>query len=85
MSSTPLSVRVPPDLAAKLEKLAKATDRSKSWHMEQALSEYLRVQAWQIAHIEKSIKQAAAGRTVSHEDVKRRFSAWVKSRTRKAR
>lgn len=82
--STTLSVRVSPEMAAELQKLAESTDRPKSWHLEQALSEYLRIQAWQIEHIEKALEQAKAGKTVPHAEVKRRFKSWIKSHKRKA-
>ena len=38
--STIISVRVDPEIEARLAQLAEATDRPKSWHLEQALKSY---------------------------------------------
>lgn len=89
MSSTPISARVDPKLAAELEKLAASTDRPKSWHVEQALSEYLRVQAWQIAGIEKALASIKAGKTIDHATVVKEARAYARrldaDRVRKTR
>jgi predicted transcriptional regulator len=66
-----ISVRVDPEIEARLAQLAQATDRPKSWHLEQALKSYLESQAWQIAHIKKAIDSADAGDLISHDEVKR--------------
>jgi predicted transcriptional regulator len=69
--STTISVRVDPEIEARLAELAEATDRPKSWHLEQALKSYLESQAWQIAHIRKAVDSADAGDLLSHEQVKK--------------
>jgi predicted transcriptional regulator len=69
--STTISVRVNPEIEAQLAELAQATDRPKSWHLEQALKNYLEVQAWQIAHIKKAIQSADTGDLIPHEEVRR--------------
>jgi predicted transcriptional regulator len=69
--STTISVRVDPEIESRLAQLAEATDRPKSWHLEQALKSYLETQAWQIAHIKKAIDSADAGDLIAHDKVKR--------------
>jgi predicted transcriptional regulator len=65
-----LSVRVDADTADRLDRLAEATDRPRSWHIEQALDAYLDVQAWQIREIEKGVAELMAGKGVPHSKIK---------------
>ncbi|MCU1286477.1 MAG: CopG domain protein DNA-binding domain protein [Acidobacteriales bacterium] len=81
--STTLSVRVDPELEAQLSDLAQATDRPKSWHLEQALKNYLEMQAWQIAHIRKAIQAADSGDLVSHDQVLRTVRKRISRSTKK--
>lgn len=61
-----------------LERLAKATDRPRSWHIEQALDAYLEVQSWQVAHIEKAIAEMDAGEAIPHGKIRDWLSTWGK-------
>ncbi len=74
-SSVSLSFRVSPEKAAQLQSLAEATDRPKSWLLEQALENYLEVQAWQLAQIDAGLEDLKAGRMIEHE----RVVAWLES------
>jgi RHH-type transcriptional regulator, rel operon repressor / antitoxin RelB len=65
-----LSIRLPRKLKAKLEKLAKLSGRSKSWHAAEALDAYV---DWQTP-IVKSIREAQesarnGGKTYTTEEV----------------
>lgn len=71
-----ISFRIEEDKLRKLEDLASATDRSRSWHIEQALEAYLEAQAWQIGHMEKGIADLEAGRTAKHADVRDWLLSW---------
>jgi predicted transcriptional regulator len=73
-----ISVRIPSKKVDQLERLAKATDRPRSWHIEQALDSYLDVQAWQIAQIEKSMAEMDAGKGIPHEKIKKELRSWGK-------
>jgi predicted transcriptional regulator len=73
--TAPISVRLRPALNDRVTALAAALDRPKSWVIEQALQDYLAVQAWQLAAIDEGIRAADAGEMVAHEDV----AAWVNS------
>ena len=66
-----ISFRIRAEKVDALERLAKATDRPQSWHIEQALKAYLDVQAWQVAQIEQSMAEMDAGKGIPHEDIKR--------------
>lgn len=71
----PVSVRLPRELHEKVLAIATALDRPKSWVIEQAVKDFVEVQAWQLAAIDEGIRAADAGRVVPHEDV----AAWVRS------
>ncbi len=71
-----ISFRVAREKARELDKLAKSTDRAKSWLLEQALDAYLETQAWHVASIEEGLAQAKRGETVSHDKVKRWLNSW---------
>jgi RHH-type transcriptional regulator, rel operon repressor / antitoxin RelB len=68
-----VTVRVEDELRDKLEQLASATKRSKSFLAAEALREYVATQAWQLEEIEAGIREADAGDLHSHEDVMRRL------------
>ena len=71
-----LSFRVSPEKAEKLAQLAATTDRPQSWLLEQALNEFLALQASQIVQIETGLADADTGRTVPHEQVREWLKSW---------
>jgi predicted transcriptional regulator len=74
-ASASLSFRVEAKKARQLEKLAAVTDRPKSWLLEQALDAYLEAQAWQVAHMERGLKELRRGHALAHDDV----AAWLRT------
>jgi len=76
-SAVTLSVRVLPETREKLELLAEATHRTKSFLAAEAIEHYLSVQAWQVKAIEAAVKEADSENAefVSHEDVVK----WINS------
>ncbi len=74
--TVPLSVRISEDKARQIEALAKATDRPKSWLLEQALDAYLDTQAWQVARIERGLAEIQRGAAVAHEEVAEWLAGW---------
>jgi predicted transcriptional regulator len=71
----PVSVRLQPELNNQVAALASAMDRPKSWVIEQAIENYVALQAWQLAAIDEGLRAADEGRVVGHEEVE----AWVRS------
>jgi predicted transcriptional regulator len=74
--AAPLSIRVPEELSERLDALAKATDRSKSFLAVQAIEEFVTVQEWQVAAIMEGIAEADAGKVVPHEKAVEELSTW---------
>ena len=74
--TTTFTIRVPVDVKRRLDKLAKATSRTRSWLAADAVATYVTEQDWQLSEIEEGIKDAGAGRVVPHEEVKRWLNSW---------
>jgi len=71
-----LSVRMPESLAERLELLAKATDRSKSYLATIAIEEFVAVQEWQVHAIKEGIAEAQAGKVVAHDKAMEELKKW---------
>jgi RHH-type rel operon transcriptional repressor/antitoxin RelB len=79
-STTTVTVRIPANLKNRLNKLADATARTRSWLAAHALEVYVEDQEWQIAAIRKGRKDVSAGRVVPHKNVARWLRSWGKKR-----
>jgi len=76
MRKTPsVTVRLSPELDKQVADVARALDRPASWVIEQAIKDFVAVQEWHLAAIQEGIRDAEAGRVVSHDEV----AAWVRS------
>ena len=69
MASTTLTVRLTPELKARLGKLAERTQRSKSFLAGEAIGNYVERELEIVAGIERGLDDIKAGRVVPHEDV----------------
>ena len=67
--NTSLSVRIPEPLAKELDEVAKSTERSRSFHIQQALKSYLKEQA--DLQIALDRLQDSTDPVVSMEDMKK--------------
>ncbi len=76
------SIRMPDELADKLDELAVALDRPKSWLIEQAISGYIEDQSWQVRAIGEALDNYRGGSEVlvPHEEVVDRIEAKIRSR-----
>ncbi len=75
-STIPMTVRVPAEMKERLERLAEATSRSKSWLATDALGRYLELEEWQIAETQAGLREADAGDFASDAEVQAVFSRW---------
>lgn len=82
MSSTTVSVRIDPAVKKRLEKLAKSTGRSRSFLAAEAINEYVDLNEWQVAGIEKAVASLDRGEGVPHERVKEWVSSWGSKKER---
>lgn len=72
---TTLTLEVPHGIDERLEKLAHATARTKTWIALEALRSFLELYDWQVKAIQEGIADADAGRLVDHDKV----STWLES------
>ncbi len=64
-----VTIRIDEEIKERLDRLAKATARSRSFLAAEAIRNYLDVQAWQIDQILQGIEEAETGKFVEHDRV----------------
>jgi RHH-type rel operon transcriptional repressor/antitoxin RelB len=74
--STTLTLRIDETLKSRLESLAEATQRSKSFLAAEALERYVTEESWQVAQIKEGMRQADAGLTIPGEDMDKWMASW---------
>jgi predicted transcriptional regulator len=72
-----LTLRLDQSDRNRLEKLAKATNRSRSYLAAEAIREYLALNEWQVSEIKKAIEEADRGEFASENEVKRFRKKWT--------
>ncbi len=75
MKTNVLTVRIDEDMNKRLNNLAKATTRTRSFIAAEAIRAFLDLNEWQVQAIQKGIHDAEKGRVVDHEKV----VSWVES------
>jgi len=73
---TTVTARIDEATQNSLDRLAKSTDRSRSWLVADAIRRYVEEESWQIAAIEEGVRQADAGNFASESEVKAAFASW---------
>ena len=71
--SDPVKIRLDPDIRKRLDKLAKATERSRAALAAEAVRQFVVLNEWQIAAIEEGVKAAEAGRFIDHARLKAKW------------
>lgn len=69
MANGTITIRTSHQLKNRLAALAKATERSRNWLIEEALKQYIDAQAWQIEGIKAAQKSLSQGNCHTYEDV----------------
>jgi predicted transcriptional regulator len=71
-----------PDLRERLDRLAKAQRRSRSYVATEAIREYVKVNEWQILETRKVLAEADRDEFASPEDVRRVLKKWTSPKRR---
>jgi RHH-type transcriptional regulator, rel operon repressor / antitoxin RelB len=74
--STTMTLRLEDDVKARLDKLADATQRSKSFLAAEAIREYVENNEWQIREIKAALKEANAGGFAGDAEVAALAKKW---------
>jgi predicted transcriptional regulator len=71
--SEPVTLRLDSRTRRRLDKLAKATERSRAALAADAVRQYLDLNEWQIAAIEAGVREANRGRMIDHARLKAKW------------
>ena len=71
-----LTLRLEGGLRGKLDKLAAATRRSRSFLAAEAIREFVSLNEWQIEEIKKGVREADAGNFATEEEVTAMRKKW---------
>ena len=74
--STTMTIRLDDEVKDRLDHLADATRRSKSFLAAEAIREFVENNEWQIAEIQAALKEANAGDFASDKDVAALAKKW---------
>lgn len=74
--STTMTIRLEDGFKERLESLAEATHRSKSFLAAEAIRDYVENNEWQIGEIRSALKEADAGDFASDKDVAALAKKW---------
>jgi predicted transcriptional regulator len=74
--STTMTIRLDDDVKERLDRLAKSTDRSKSFLASEAVRAYVESNEWQVAEVRDALKEADAGDFAPDADVAKLGRKW---------
>ncbi len=74
--TTIVTLRLDSKLKKKLDKLAKSTERSRSFLAAEAIREFVELNEWQIEQIKKAVEHADAGKFATDDEVKQARNRW---------
>ncbi|MCZ6804979.1 MAG: CopG family ribbon-helix-helix protein [Proteobacteria bacterium] len=76
MSTEAFTIRSDSTKVKELDQLANKLDRSRNYLVNQAIEQYLDINAWQIQQIKQGIKAADEGRFADDAEMKRIFDKY---------
>jgi predicted transcriptional regulator len=76
---TAFTIRVPDEVADRLNQIAQKLDRSRSYMAAQAIEDFVSREEWQLAEIEDGIAEADRGEFASDDDVARVVGKYMKA------
>ena len=77
-----VTVRLDPETVKRLDQMAQAMDRDRSWLMSHAIERYIEDEAWQVEEIRKAVEKVKSGRAklIPHDEVFTTLEAKIKER-----
>jgi predicted transcriptional regulator len=80
-----VTANLPDDLVSRMDEIAARIDRTKSWIVREAVSEWLAEEQRRYELTLEALKSVDEGRTFSQEEIEKHFAARRKARSRSAR
>jgi predicted transcriptional regulator len=80
-----VTAKLPDDLVSRMDEVADRIDRSKSWIVRQAVTEWLAEEQRRYELTLEALKSVDEGRTFTQEEIEKHFAARSKARSRAAR
>ena len=77
-TSTTMTIRLEPELKARLDSLSKTTHRSTSFLAAEAVRQFIELNEWQMSEIQAAMKEANANDFASDEEVSAVFNKWTR-------
>lgn len=74
--STTLTIRINPEVKDRLDRLAEATQRSKSFLAAEAIRSFVDTNEWQISEVRAALKEADAGDFATDKEVAALARKW---------
>ena len=71
-----MTIRLDSTLKARLDRLADATQRSRSFLAAEAVREFVELNEWQLEEISAAVREADDGDFASDEETRALFSRW---------
>jgi len=71
-----MTIRLDDDVKEQLDRLAAATQRSKSFLASEAIREFIALNEWHVRETQQAINEADAGEFASASEVKHTFAKW---------
>ena len=81
----PATLRLEPDIRKRLDRLAKTTERSRAALAAEVVRQFVELNEWQIAAIEKGMQQADKSQFIDHAKLKAKWEKKLAASMDKAR
>lgn len=75
------TVRIPTELQDKIDKVAQALERPRSWVVQHALTDFVDSQAWQIEEIKQAVVEADSGDFATDAQIQKLNNKYKKRRS----
>jgi RHH-type transcriptional regulator, rel operon repressor / antitoxin RelB len=83
--SEPVTLRLDAATRKRLDRLAKTTDRTRAALAAEAVRQFLEINEWQVAAIEKGVRAADRGQFIEHARLKAKWEKKLAAAVDKAR
>jgi predicted transcriptional regulator len=71
------TIRISSELQDRLDAIAGAIDRPRSWVVNRALEAFVESEAWQIEEIKRGLAEADAGEFATDDEIEAIFEKWL--------